>query len=145
MFGGTMFRNGWRLASLVVLTALSSVAWAESSERPVESLDVSPEGGYVVTFMYWCPIGLFPHQFYQLPEFVILGEVVEVEPPSSDMRRSELASLLRGPTAAGRIRVERVLRCPPRLLAEASRIEFLVSHALAGLDVGDRLLVFMIP
>ncbi len=119
--------------AIAALTLLADLAVGESFDRPVEEIRTTNEGEYNAGFMHWHARSLFPDP----AEFVVLGEVLSVEAPVS-------VSDVRGEAVDGRLRVDRIVTCPDRLREDAARVRTLASDCFNDLEVGDRVLVFMV-
>ena len=130
------------LRILIGLFIVSLAACPGSAERfndPVSTIEVSKDGVFRPGFMYWyTPYGLilFPS------EFVVLGSVTGV---THEPEATNSIDNLRGPIVSGRIQVEAVICCPGNLHESAARINNIECDGFEGVEVGDKILVFMIP
>ena len=129
-------------SSLLVLMIISIIACsghAESFDDPVTSIQVSKDGLFRPGFMYWyVPYGLFLYP----SEFVLFGSVTDV----TEEPEPEYASdIRRGPIFSGHIQVKAVICCPPNLRESAERISGIECEGFDELEVGDNILVFMVP
>ena len=129
--------------ALILAVASFLLLWASADaqrrwDRPVEHLEMSPEGDYRAGHMDWYGRGLFPTFGNRPPELILLGEVID-----SGYAEGKVDS--GGVRVPGRIRVTQVVRCPARLRGEAEGIETLTSQALIDLREGERIFVWLVP
>lgn len=105
-------------------------------DRPVTSLQVSPDGVYRAGLMYWyAPAGLFLYP----AELVLLGTVKHCEP------RHNNVDSLRGTSWGGELNVTRVVLCPSDLAGHAAEIRALeCDGGFDGLAVGDTVVAFLV-
>lgn len=127
------------LMTFCIVSILACPGCAESFNDPVTSIEVSKDGLFSPGFMYWYS----PYCLILSPsELVILGSVTEVthEPEITDTIDN-----LRGAVVSGHIQVKAVICCPPDLRKSAVRIKSIECDGFEGLEVGDNILVFMVP
>jgi len=128
----------WILGTAVAAAAAAAAGPAlapAASGPPVETIRVDKDGVYRPLFLIEDPVsGLFAFP----PEFLILGKVVKLEEPQ-DLPE------IKGSMIRGRIKVEKILRCPERLEKEAKAVKAVETDGMNGLALGDRVLVSMTP
>lgn len=128
--------RGSVVMALALIATMATMGIAQDHDRPVERLDLSPTGEFRAGIMHWYGRGLFPYWSWDPPELVLLGEVEQVDPPIEHEYRTEVN---------GRIRIDRVLRCPERFASQAQGMRTLVTDGCNQLSEGDRVLVCLTP
>lgn len=127
------------LIVLIIVSIMASSGLAERFDDPVTSIQVSNDGLFCPGFMYWyVPYGLFLNP----SEFILLGSVTDITQKPGPTGASDIH---RGPIFSGHIQVSAVICCPRNLRESAERISSIECEGFDGLEVGDDILVFMVP
>lgn len=110
------------------------------------------DGVYDAGLMTWYSPSLFPQCFIaklqfdddlffiesEFSQLVLLGEVITLGLPTRQTQDNSMFT-------RGRLRVEQIIHCPREHTKMVSEIQIMESDGYEGLQLGDRIILFMIP